>query len=143
MKIIADSFEDYFQKTDDYQVDLRYLDKLIREIAPGLKPKLATNMGGGTALGYGMMPYQSSAMKEPGEWPLVAIAAQKNYMALYLCAVIDGKYVAEANKAKLGKASIGKSCIRFKRLEDLNLEIVGDILKDLNSRYKSGEKLFG
>lgn len=143
MKIIADSLEDYFQKTGDYQVDLRYLDKLIREIAPDLKPKLATNMGGGTTLGYGMMPYQSSAMKEPGEWPLVAIAAQKNYMALYLCAVIDGKYVAEANKAKLGKASIGKSCVRFKRLEDLNLEIVGDILKDLNSRYKSGEKLFG
>jgi hypothetical protein len=101
------------------------------------------NMGGGSALGYGMMPYQSTAMKEPGEWPLVALAAQKNYMALYVCAVIDGQYVAEANKGKLGKVNIGKSCIRFKKFDDLNLETIKEILKDLNKRYKSGEKLFG
>ena len=143
MKIEADSFEVYFKKTGDYELELRKLDKLIREEAHDLKPKMFQNMGGGSALGYGMMPYQSSAMKEPGEWPLVALAAQKNYMAFYVCAVIDGQYVAEVNKNKLGKVNIGKSCIRFKKFDDLNLETIKEILKDLNSRYKSGEKLFG
>ncbi len=143
MKIEANSFEDYLKKTGDYEADLRKLDKLIQKEAPDLKPKMFQNMGGGSALGYGMMPYQSTAMKEPGEWPLVALAAQKNYMALYVCAVIDGQYVAEANKGKLGKVNIGKSCIRFKKFDDLNLETIKEILKDLNKRYKSGEKLFG
>ena len=143
MKIEADSFEDYLKKTGDYGSQLKELDKLIRKEAPDLKPKMFQNMGGGSALGYGMMPYQSTAMKEPGEWPLVALAAQKNYIALYVCAVIDGQYVAEANKGKLGKVNIGKSCIRFKKVDDLNLETIKEILKDLNKRYKSGEKLFG
>lgn len=143
MKIEASSFDEYLLKTGEYKSDLKELDKLIRSVAPNLKPKLFQNMGGGSALGYGMMPYQSSAMKEPGEWPLVALAAQKNYMALYVCAVIDGKYIAEANKEKLGKVNTGKSCIRFKKLDDLNLDTVEMILKDLDKRYKSGEKLFG
>lgn len=143
MNIEASTFSEYLSKTGDYQPALKQLDKLIRSIAPDLKPKIFQNMGGGSALGYGMMPYQSSAMKEPGEWPLIALAAQKNYMALYVCAVIDGQYVAEANKDKLGKVNIGKSCIRFNKYDDLNIEEIKEILKDLNKRYKSGEKLFG
>jgi len=29
----------------------------------------------------------------------------------------------------LGKVSVGKSCIRFKRLEDLNLEVVAELVR--------------
>ena len=143
MNIQATTAEEYLSKTGDFEVDLRKLDKLVRSEAPNLKPKLFKNMGSGCALGFGMMPYQSTAMKEPGEWPLVGIAAQKHFMALYICAIIDGKYVAEANKDRLGKVSTGKSCVRFKKFEDLDLNTVKSILRDLDKRYKAGEKLFG
>jgi len=43
-----------------------------------------------------------------------ALAAQKNYLSLYM-----DQAVVENHRAELGGRSIGKSCIRFKRLEQL------------------------
>ena len=97
-----------------------------------------------TMIGYGNMPYKTKSSKELTEWPLVLLAAQKNYMSLYLCAVEkNSQYIAEKYEKELGKVNIGKSCIRFKNLEDLNLETVKKLLKDLDKRYARGEKLFG
>ena len=142
MNIQAKTFDEYFSQTEDREPELRQLDAFIAKNAPHLKKVLFKNMGNGVAIGYGLMPYQSSAMKEPGEWPLVALANQKKYMALYICAIIDGQYVAEKHKQKLGKVNIGRSCIRFKKLEDLNLGTIELILKDLDKRYANGEKLY-
>jgi hypothetical protein len=44
-------------------------------------------------------------MKEPGVWPVVALAAQKRYLSLYVCAVVDGEYVAERYASELGDVS--------------------------------------
>lgn len=63
------------------------------------------------------------------DWPTVALASQKNYISLYVCAVEDGKYIAEKYRAKLGKVSVGKSCIRFKKLEDLSIPELKKVLK--------------
>jgi hypothetical protein len=100
-------------------------------------------MGNGVAIGFGMMPYHSSSMKTPGTWPLLGLANQKHYMALYVCAVIDGQYVAERHKDKLGNVDIGRSCIRFKKLSDVNLDFLASMLQELDVRYQRGEKLFG
>jgi uncharacterized protein YdhG (YjbR/CyaY superfamily) len=56
-----------------------------------------------------------------GTWPLIALAPQKNNLALYMCAV-DTKqtYLAEKYKQHLGRVSTGKSCIRFKKWENIN-----------------------
>lgn len=142
MNISADTVEEYLAKAGGYESDLRSLDKLIRKIAPGLKPVLAGGMTG-KMLGYGLMPYKPKSAKVATEWPLVALAAQKNYMALYVCALEDGQYIAEKHKDKLGKVSVGKSCIRFKRLDDLDLKTVTTIVKNLDKRYQAGEKLYG
>ena len=42
-------------------------------------------------------------------------------MSIYVCAVVEGKYLAETYAKELGKVSVGKSCIRFKKLEDVHL----------------------
>lgn len=95
---------------------IHYLHQFIQDTAPSLKPHFAYNM-----LGYGSFKYKNYK-KEIIDWPTVALANQKNYISLYICSVDkDGNYIAEKNKAKLGKVSVGKSCIRFKKLEDLNL----------------------
>jgi hypothetical protein len=143
MSLETDKFAEYFANAGKFRTALEELDKVIRTNAPGLKPKaFKNNMGGSSDPGYGMMPYQSSAMKQPGEWPLVSLAAQKNYISLYICAIIDGKYIAEIFKDRLGKVSIGKSCIRFKNIDNLNLETLKEILIELNKRYTAGEHLF-
>ena len=38
-----------------------------------------------------------------------------------------GGYVAELNKDRLPKANIGKSCIRFKKLDDLDVDVLKEI----------------
>ena len=58
-----------------------------------------------------------------------ALASQKNHMAVYL----TGIYMNEANRKSFEEAyratgkrfDVGKSCVRFKKLEDLPLELIG------------------
>lgn len=105
------------------RVPIEYLHKLIQKTSPALKPHFVYNM-----LGYGLFPYKNYK-KEMIEWPIIALASQKNYMSLYVCALENGKYLAEKHKKDLGKVSVGKSCIRFKKLEDLNLDTVKKVIK--------------
>lgn len=93
-----------------------FLHKFIQKNAPQLKSHFTYNM-----LGYGKFKYKNYK-NEIVDWPVVALANQKNYISLYICALEDEKYIAEKYAAKLGKVSVGKSCIRFKKLSDLNLE---------------------
>lgn len=141
MKIVAKDFDDYLSKAGEYEADLRELDALIKRVAPHIKPKLVSG-GSYTMLGYGMQPYQSTAMKQPGEWPVVALAAQKHHMSLYLCALEDGEYIAEKYQDELGKVSCGKSCIRFKRLDDLNKSTLHKLLTSIDRRVVAGELVF-
>jgi hypothetical protein len=56
------------------------------------------------------------------------LASQKNHMAIYLMCVDDAEHVQWFREAwaKTGKKlDMGKSCIRFKRLEDLPLDVIG------------------
>ena len=103
---------------------IKFVHKFIKETVPNLKSHFAYNM-----LGYGSFPYVNYK-KENISWPIVALANQKNYMSIYVCAVSDGEYLAEKYKDKLGKVSVGKSCIRFKKLEDLDLKTLKKVLKE-------------
>lgn len=102
---------------------IKFLHKRIQQTAPSLKPHFAYNM-----LGYGSFRYKNYKKQEL-DWPTIALASQKNYVSLYICAVEGGEYIAEKNKHKLGKVSVGKSCIRFKKLEDLNLKEIDKVIK--------------
>lgn len=96
---------------------IAFLDAFIKKTAPTLKAHFAANM-----LGYGTFPYKN------GEWHTIGLASQKNYISLYICCVQNGKYLAEKYKEELGNVSVGKSCISFKKLEDLNLDTLKKII---------------
>jgi uncharacterized protein YdhG (YjbR/CyaY superfamily) len=102
---------------------IAFLHAFIQKVVPTLKPHFAYNM-----LGYGKFKYKNYK-KEIIDWPIVALASQKNYISVYVCAVKDGTYLAEMYKSKLGKISVGKSCIRFKKVADVNLPILKEVLK--------------
>lgn len=60
--------------------------------------------------------------------PFVALASQKGYMSLYMYKG-EGTWFEEA-WAKTGKKlDTGKSCIRFKKVEDLALEVIGEAIR--------------
>src|SRR5690242_10319869 len=72
--------------------------------------------------------------------PFASLASQKNYMSLYLmsvyCGCVDGDPASRHAQwfreawAKTGKKlDMGKACIRFKKLEDLPLELIGEAIR--------------
>lgn len=120
----ATTVKDYIASVPPERRELiEFLHAFIQQTVPGLKPHFASNM-----LGYGSFSYKNYK-KEMIEWPVIALANQKQYVSLYVCAVVDGTYVAEAHAKELGKVSVGKSCIRFKKIEDLNLDALKKVLK--------------
>lgn len=130
MRIDAKNSEDYISKlTEPRKSEIKKLNTLIHKSAPKLKETMAFGM-----IGYGPYHYKYASGRE-GEWVQVALASQKNYISLYVSCTIDGKYLAETYKGKLPKASIGKSCIRFKKLEDVDQKVVEEILKKAQDLY--------
>ena len=97
--------------------------EVIRRAAPELEPALWGKM-----LGYGTYHYRYASGRE-GDFYVVGLANQKQYVSLYLCAAVDGAYLAETNAGRLGKVSVGKSCVRFKKLEDLDLDVVAELVR--------------
>ncbi len=60
------------------------------------------------------------------------LASQKNHMAVYMCTVYGDpateNWFREAFLATGKKLDMGKSCIRFKKLDDLPLEVIGQTI---------------
>jgi len=54
----------------------------------------------------------------------------EQYISLYSCAADDNGYVAERYKDRLPNANIGKSCVRFKHLSDLDEEILRELIRE-------------
>ena len=124
-KTKAESVEEYLAAVPEERKEMvEHLHALIQKAAPSLKPYFASNM-----IGYGKFKY-TNYKKELLDWPIVALANQKNYVSVYVCAVKDGEYLAEKYKEELGKVSVGRSCIRFNKLEKVNQKVLIKIVKE-------------
>lgn len=82
-----------------------------------------------------MYHYEYASGREGG-WPVIGLTNQKHHISLYICAAKDGKYLAEHYGERLGKVDNGKSCIRFKKADDLNLEEMKHIVRDAAEWHK-------
>ena len=90
---------------------------------------------------YGMIGYYVPHQVYPAGYhcdprqPLcfAGLASQKNYMSLYLMCVYGESDLAtwfQRAWAKTGKKlDMGKSCVRFKKLDDLALDVIGEAIR--------------
>lgn len=110
--------------------DRREAIKTVREV-------ILKNLPAGyeEAMNWGMICYQVPLEVYPDTYnkqPLMyaALGSQKNYMAVYLTTPYGSpeKLAAfqSAYKATGKKLDMGKSCVRFKKLEDLPVEVIGN-----------------
>lgn len=106
----------------DRRAALETLHQAIRKTVPQLSPEMISGI-----IGYGKYRYKSKSCE--GEWFIVGLANRAAYMSLYICAADKNGYLAEQNAQRLGKVKVGKSCINFKKLEDLNLEAALALVK--------------
>lgn len=83
-------------------------------------------------MNWGMICWEIPLSKYPDTYngePLgyVALAAQKNYYSLYLTNEYgDGKSLPEEFRKAGKKFDMGKVCLRFKTLDDLPLDVIGE-----------------
>ena len=112
---------------DDRRDTMTSVHKAIRKTVPKLAPAVMSGMGL-PLIGYGKYRYRSSSGRE-GEWFLIGLGAGKNYYSLHICAGGKDGYLAERHAAKLGNVKTGRSCINFKKLEDLKLDVAMKLVK--------------
>src|SRR5262245_47890025 len=99
---------------DDRRPDIAALDALIRTHAPELEPVILDGM-----LGYGPFHYRYASGRE-GDACKLSIASNAASISLYCFASDAQGYVVERYADRLPKADVGKSCVRFKHLADLD-----------------------
>jgi hypothetical protein len=122
----ATTVADYLAELPD---DRRKAVSAVRAVVRKHLPK-----GYKESMGYGMICYSVPLSTYPDSYngqPLcyAALAAQKQYNAVYLMNVYGDAAEARAFKAAFKKAGkkldMGKSCVRFKTAGDLPLDVVG------------------
>jgi hypothetical protein len=133
--------EDWFAAAGPREAELRAIDALVVAAAPGIDRQLVP-AGSGQVLGYGLMPYRPRSARETTTWPLIALAAQKRHLSLYVCAVVDGAYLAEARADRLGRVSCGTSCIRFSSLDRVDRDELTALLQDAVAATEAGANAY-
>jgi hypothetical protein len=104
--------------------EIARIDAFIRETVPEFAPCIVYKI-----LGYGPFRSRDAKGKEQ-DAAMLALSSNKQYISLYVMAAQNGEYLAERRAAELPKAKVGKSCIRFKRFEDLDPDALRRILRE-------------
>jgi len=129
MRSDAETVDEYLESLSD---DRRDVIEQVRQV-------ILANLPAGYAevMNWGMISYEVPLDLQPDTYnrrPLMyaALASQKNHMALYLTSVYSDDREAVAFKAAYRaagkKLDMGKSCVRFKKLEDLPLALIGETI---------------
>jgi len=133
MEITKTKPTDYIDSLSEEQKPIvEKLDKMITKLA-GKRERVMWEgkFWGGSdqkIIGYGRLVYVGSNKKEV-EWFAVGLAAQKNYITVFVSAADGKEYVVEKYKDKIGKAKVGKSTISFTKLEDIDLDVLEEVVK--------------
>lgn len=100
--------------------DCRAVMELMRDVT-GEEPKL----WGDSIIGFGTYHYVYESGRE-GDWFLTGVSPRKQNLTLYIMAGFD-RY--DELMAKLGKHKTGKSCLYVKKLEDMDLDVLRELVE--------------
>ncbi len=132
MRSNASTVEEYLGELSE---ERRVVIEAVRQVILKNLPK-----GYEEVMNWGMITYQvplETYADTYNKKPLMyaALAAQKNHMAVYLTAIyMDEKASRAFEEAYLStgkRYDVGKSCVRFKELADLPLELIGKSIASL------------
>lgn len=125
-------FINSFANTEQKKKDSFELVKLMQDFT-GYEPK----MWGNSIIGFGSYHYKSERSRQEGDWPLVGFSPRKTAISLY---VFSGMPEHEHLLKDLGKFKKGAACIYVKKLSDINIDALKNIMKAtidfLESKYR-------
>lgn len=88
--------------------------------------KVEPKMWGPSIVGFGSYHYEYASGRE-GDWFLTGFSPRKQDLTLY---IIAGFKRYDALMGKLGKHKTGKSCLYIKRLADIDLVVLRELIED-------------
>lgn len=143
MRSDAHTVEEYLAELPD---DRRATVRAVRDVVLANLPD-----GYVESMNWGMISFEIPLDRYPSTYngkPLgyAALASQKNYVSLYLMSVYGDPATEEwfhkQYRASGKRLDMGKSCVRFRTLDDLPLDLVGEVIartsvEDYISRYEA------
>ena len=132
MEISPQSVDDHLASLPDgVRADMQLLDAQItaktKDASRGLFEGKFWGGSDQKIIGYGKFRYTNSSGKKV-EWFMVGLAAQKNYISMYVNAVDDDGYVVAKYKDRLGKVKTGSASISFKTVDDIDLDVLMELV---------------
>jgi uncharacterized protein YdhG (YjbR/CyaY superfamily) len=138
MKVEASSVENYFENiTEERQEAMKKLWKVVSDNVPAKFEAV---------LSYGMPGYVVPHSVYPAGYhcntklplPFMSIASQKNFVAFYHMGIYAKPellkwFVDEYPKHVKTKLDMGKSCIRFKKVESIPYELLGELMTKMTA----------
>lgn len=121
-------FINSFANTDQKRLDSHELLKIMQEVT-GHEP----NMWGPTIIGFGSYHYRYESGHE-GDAPLLGFSPRKAEFSLY---AYTGLPQHEHLLLNLGKFRVGKACIYFKKLSDINQDELKKLMKETIRHLKA------
>ncbi len=111
--------------SDEKRKNMGLLFNKISKAIPNEKPFMMSGI-----IGFGKYHFKYASGRE-GDWLTIGLKENKTGYSIYICSIDKdtNKFLIEMNSKKIGKASCGKSCIRFKKLEDIDLDFVLSLIK--------------
>ena len=108
---------------EDRRPMIEAIDATIRSSAPELRTGFD-----GKFLGYGPFHYRYASGRE-GDTFVVGMMDGVQALSVYVTGGDGGQYLVEANAKRLGRVSVGKVCIRVRKLEHIDLGVLGEIVR--------------
>ncbi len=117
------SATDYLHDIEDLQrkKDCQTIAAMMEEVT-GEPPV----MWGASIVGFGQYHYKYASGRE-GDFLIVGFSSRKQNIALYM---MCGYEHQEALMTKLGKYKTGKSCLYIKRLDDIDMNVLKELITD-------------
>jgi hypothetical protein len=112
----VEDFITSFAETEQKRKDGFELLKLMQEFT-GYEAR----MWGASMIGFGTYHYRSEKTKREGDWPLVGFSPRKTAISLYVYMDTPDH---ESLLQDLGKFKMGKGCIYFNKLSDINIDVL-------------------
>jgi hypothetical protein len=136
MQSAAKSVKDYLKEVPEEKASYfsKLRDVIIKNIPKGFEESMQ----------YGMISYVVPHSLYPEGYhcdpkiplPFVSIASQKNFIALYHMGIYANPklldwFVSEYPKYSKSKLDMGKSCIRFKKADQIPFDLIAELMQKL------------
>ncbi len=117
------SVDEFLAKVDNEQkrVDSYQILELMKKVT-GCEPI----MWGDSIIGFGEYHYKYASGRE-GDWFLTGFSPRKQNFSVYLMSCENDKNLGDLF-SKLGKHKVGKSCLYFNKLTDIDINILEQLI---------------